>query len=567
MLSDVKETNRFVPSVDKYPEECYSCINVTDVAFEIKQNRYHRTDSLDETRFRGEEEPGMGSRHSGPGGRKLAVVFAAAVLAGAGIFLFYYKMYRVVPVFHEITCEYGDRVSRDIEDYITGTDWSVHLADLDLSGVDEEHVGTYQALVRHGRSEFVYTIVVQDTVPPEILLREGRVYVAAGADCSVEDVIQGIYDVDSLAQAFFVQDGGTLSQIRFENPGEYEVEILARDGSGNETRERISVVADTPPVITGTRDYYLVLGHVPDYTDGIEAWDDVDGSLTSRIQVDDSEVDLEKEGAYQLRYAVTDQYGLETVEKVRVLVAEADDIQELIGHRKINYRKDVILGAPNIYDGGAAGQENMEETLQYVLPSFVQLYHPTGRGGYTSGSGFIMEISGDKIYICSNRHVVEKYQDWEIYFYDGTMIKGTCLGYSDIYDVGVVTVELEDVPEELLERLMTVHIDMTYWNGLDTQAVEVGLERVDREGGLLHVSSGTLVKARQDFEWYERRHHTEVDVPLVHGDSGSALVDGYGNLICMAYGFSNGPVRYWCVPLDGILECYQEITGRMPYVY
>ena len=31
--------------------------------------------------------------------------------------------------------------------------------------------------------------------------------------------------------------------------------------------------------------------------------------------------------------------------------------------------------------------------------------------------------------------------------------------------------------------------------------------------------------------------------------------------------FFMDPVRFWCVPLDGILECYEEITGREPYVY
>ena len=99
---------------------------------------------------------------------------------------------------------------------------------------------------------------------------------------------------------------------------------------------------------------------------------------------------------------------------------------------------------------------------------------------------------------------------------------------------------------------MTVHIDRTYWESLNQQDIDIGLERIDREGGLLHSTTGKLVKVKQDFEWNNQADHTEVTVELVHGDSGSALVD---------------PTRYWCVPLDGILDCYKEITGRMPYVY
>ena len=38
-------------------------------------------------------------------------------------------------------------MSRDIADYLTGTDWSVHLGELDLSKVDETETGTYEAVV------------------------------------------------------------------------------------------------------------------------------------------------------------------------------------------------------------------------------------------------------------------------------------------------------------------------------------------------------------------------------------------------------------------------------------
>ena len=163
--------------------------------------------------------------------------------------------------------------------------------------------------------------------------------------------------------------------------------------------------------------------------------------------------------------------------------------------------------------------------------------------------------------------MVDKYEDWDIYFYDGTRIRGEKVGVSEIYDVGVAKVAREDVPDELLQELMTVHIDRTYWESLDEQQIALALERVDKAGGLIHKSTGNLIKVKQDFEWYAQRDHTEVTIELVHGDSGSAVLDGYGNLIGMAFAYSVEPTRYWCIPLDGILDCYEEITGRTPYVY
>ena len=118
-----------------------------------------------------------------------------------------------------------------------------------------------------------------------------------------------------------------------------------------------------------------------------------------------------------------------------------------------------------------------------------------------------------------------------------------------------------------MEQLMTIHIDKGYWSGLNDHRIDVGLERVDRQGGILHTSVGTLLKVKQYFDWYDNMDHTEVTMKLEHGDSGSAVLDGYGNLIGMAYAYSVSPRRYWCVPLDGILDCYEEITGRTVFVY
>lgn len=499
--------------------------------------------------------------------RRAAALAGMVTLAGAGLLFFYFRIYKVVPVFSEMTCEYGDSVSQNIEDYISGTDWSVHLGELDLSRVDEGHTGTYQAVVYHGRSRFTYEVTIEDTVAPEIVWKDGQVYLAVGTDYGVEDVIASVEDVDPGAEAFFSGGDGISGEIKFNQTGQYNVEIVARDSSGNESQGSVSVIVDTPPVFQGIRNFYCIPGSEPDYLEAVSARDDLDGDLTDAIRVDDSRVNLEIPGDYRLRYVAEDSYGLETVEEARILVAEESGIQELIGCRQIDYRKDTILGAPNIYDAGAGEREDIRETLEYMRPAMVQLYHGVGRGGYSSGSGYIMEITEDTIYICSNNHVVGKYDDWDVYFYDGTVVRGKTVGTSKEYDVGVAAVPLERVPGELLEKLMTVHIDRSYWESLNQQDIDIGLERIDREGGLLHSTTGKLVKVKQDFEWNNQADHTEVTVELVHGDSGSALVDGYGNLICMAYAFSTDPTRYWCVPLDGILDCYKEITGRMPYVY
>ena len=497
-------------------------------------------------------------------GFPIAVGLVALIVLEA--VFFYWKIYRVEPVFSTATYELGERVSNDTEDYISGTEWSRGLAQLDLSEVDRRHTGVYEAVLYHGRDAFVYTIVIEDTTPPEIREKEGPVYLAVGVESMPEDAVAEIVDKDRETEAYFIQDGLKKETITFEEPGEYTLEIGAEDSSGNQTRATLTVFADIPPEIEGVRDFYVTPGSEPDFLDSVTAADKADGDLTDSIIIDDSEIHLGREGVYELSYSVEDGCGLVTEKQATVTVASPRNLQEMIGERRISRWEDVILGAPNPYDAGVMKDDDLEAALEYMRPALVQLYHEK-ENGYSAGSGYIMEITEDTVYICSNRHVAGKYDDWDVFFYDGTRVGGEHLGSSDEYDVGVVTVRREDIPEELQNRLMTVHIDKSYWNRLDDQSLELGLERVDREGGILHVTTGNLIKVKQLFEWYDGKDHTEVTVELEHGDSGSAILDGHGNLISMAYAYSTDPVRYWCVPLDGILECYEEITGRQVYVY
>lgn len=494
------------------------------------------------------------------------IAAGAVVLTVLAAVSFYWKIYRVEPVFSTATYELGERVSNDTGDYISGTEWSRGLARLDLSEVDRKHTGVYEAVLYHGGQAFVYTIVIEDTIPPEIREKEGQVYLAAGVENLPEDAVAEIVDKDRDTKAYFIQDGTRKDTITFEEPGEYTLEIGAEDSSGNQSSLVLTVLVDIPPDIDGIRDFYVTPGSEPDFLSNVTAVDKVDGDLTSSITVDDSGIHLGREGVYELSYSVEDGCGLVTEKQATVTVASPGDIQEMIGERQINRWEDVILGAPNPYDAGVMKEDDLEAALEYMRPALVQLYHEKDNG-YSAGSGYIMEITEDMVYICSNRHVAEKYDSWDVFFYDGTRIKGEHLGSSEGYDVGVVTVRREDIPEELQAQLMTVHIDKSYWNRLDDQELELGLERVDREGGIMHVTTGNLIKVKQLFEWYDRKDHTEVTVELEHGDSGSAILDGHGNLISMAYAYSTDPTRYWCVPLDGILECYEEITGRQVYVY
>ena len=109
---------------------------------------------------------------------------------------------------------------------------------------------------------------------------------------------------------------------------------------------------------------------------------------------------------------------------------------------------------------------------------------------------------------------------------------------------------------------------MTYWNKLDNDDnISLGLEKMDTDGTIIHYTYGQLVKVNGNFEYFEPHGQTEMSLRLRPGDSGSAVFDARGRLICMAFGYSISPERDWGVPLGEIVKSYKEITGRTLYTY
>ena len=207
---------------------------------------------------------------------------------------------------------------------------------------------------------------------------------------------------------------------------------------------------------------------------------------------------------------------------------------------------------------------SMEAVLEQVLPCVVQIYHETPEGGHTAGSGFIMEMTDDTVYLCTNRHVIAKYDDWDVYFYDGTCIPGKKAGTDDVYDVGVVAVDRTAIPEEVLEKLKTVSYDLAGWEGLGNAELPVGIVRIGQEGDVLHTLTGSLLRKETEFLWGQGEKETEVRMAITDGDSGSAVFDENGKLVSMIFGCSQdaGGERDWGVPLRAIVSCYEKITGE-----
>lgn len=524
----------------------------------------------EEKRILPQDEPDNGKR------KKVIIILAVVILAAALIGLGIWAAPYVVPVEQvttQFTYELGQDVSRDITDYVTGRDWAVAKSTLDISQVQADTVGEYPVMVRHGFQRFEYIIRIQDTTAPVLTLEGGPYVLELGEsygvdffDIEVQDysehITMGIGDGDGMDDMADSRSYG--EELSYDSTGYRQVAISATDASGNTGWMQLDVLVDDGPEIEGVKDFYLAVGAQPDYFAGITSVDEVDGDLTAALAVDVTAVDYRTPGVYQVTYSNEDQFGFDTRVQAAVHVMEVDALQTAINTHAINRREDTIIGALNLYDSGYYAKDDVKFIMAELEPVMVGI----SLDEVSWGSGFVIEINEQEMILCTNQHVVKDYRDVTVHFHNGASVTGSVAGADYNRDIAFVTIPVAALPESVTDTMMTVHINRTYWEGLENEAaISLCMRTINRDGSIWRDRTGKLIskdgELPEGVRYREVSPITEVSVKLYSGCSGSAILDGHGNLIAMAAGHSDA--RYYAIPLGNILDYFEQVFGREVY--
>lgn len=140
------------------------------------------------------------------------------------------------------------------------------------------------------------------------------------------------------------EDGDLTDKITVEGTlnnkvaGTYKIVYNVEDKDGNKSAvvREITVkeleegeIVGKEPVFEGVdEDLLIALNGEPDYLEGVKATDEEDGDLTDKIDVDASQVDLSKEGEYELIYRVADSDGNLTTAIRKAIVTQVGGLGE-----------------------------------------------------------------------------------------------------------------------------------------------------------------------------------------------------------------------------------------------
>ncbi|MBQ7918899.1 MAG: serine protease [Lachnospiraceae bacterium] len=219
-----------------------------------------------------------------------------------------------------------------------------------------------------------------------------------------------------------------------------------------------------------------------------------------------------------------------------------------------------VLGAV-IYK--AMGEKDVSQ--EELIKSLLHLTLIDEQGVEHFGSGYILEIDQDNVYICSNAHVLYVAEQGKAYFYDGEQAEFTCLGYDEIHDVGIAVIEKTAIAEKTLSQLQKIPVSKKRWELFLQEGGALSLTLLGKEG-VVETKSGQAVGFVTNK--YFEDIVLEMTIPLVAGNSGSAIVDEKGYLVGMAIGEVREigfDLQYFAAPLDDIAEVYEVLTGNKLY--
>ena len=500
--------------------------------------------------------------------KKIWIIICIIVWVIAAVTVTFYFCYRVRQVTERMVLELGDKVSEDLHDYIDGFEFAVTRSELDLSDVKQDKVGEYEATVTHGWQEFTYTIIIEDTTPPELILKDEQIYLKLGEEYSANKFVEEVQDISgSVELKLKAVDGEETGngQISFSECGTYDVAVTATDPSGNRSRESMEVIVDTAPVISGMPEYYIAVGSRVDYLEGVTAEDTLDGDVTDTVEVDTEDLDITVAGDYEIIYTATDDYGLMTEEPWIIHVMEKADLQEAINTHRINRHEQQIVGAYNLYDAGYYETDDVAYIQEVMEPTMVVVLLPN----VSRGSGFILEITDEYVLVCTNQHVVKSKETVEICFHEGSKETGTVVARDKTLDIALVEVKRSDISEELMDTLMTVHIDVDYWESLkNEEPLSLCFRTLNENGSIWRDKDGIMLEKEGVSEYKADVVMTKANMGVFAGSSGSAIFDGYGNFIAMIMGHEYHSGKWvwdWGVRLPDIMSFYYQTYNRQLY--
>lgn len=290
-----------------------------------------------------------------------------------------------------VTMEAGGEMP-DIDRFVEAGRNAVFLTQ--MSEIDSHKVGDHEVLLDIDGEVYSSMLHVEDTVPPLLEVHDVESFLQVPR--KAEDFVSSSEDATELVFAFRQEPDLSLA-------GSQEVEIVARDGGGNETvkQARLTLREDTEaPVIHGAVDLDFFLGESISYRKNVTVADNCQEGVT--LEVDTSGADLSREGVYPITYTATDVAGNRSSVTVNLTVRA-----RLYTLEEMNAYADAVL--EEIIEPDMSLRDKAWAIYSYVLGNVSYISHSEKGDWIRAAYEGLVDKKGDcYVYACTAKALLTR---------------------------------------------------------------------------------------------------------------------------------------------------------------
>ncbi len=217
----------------------------------------------------------------------------------------------VLGIKNQVVVEAGSQRMLSVRDFIPNNGYDAVIL-TDLKTINTSQPGSYPVELEVNGRRVTGTVEVVDTIAPVASVKEQKIYLkdAPKAEYFVEKI------VDSTPVTVSYKD-----KPNFDKPGKITFQVILKDSTGNITELPVTaeVIEDKePPEFQGLSDKVVFIGDSVSYKKGVTVTDNRDKKVT--FSVENSEVNLQKEGTYPVTYTAKDEAGNKAVKTIKLEV-------------------------------------------------------------------------------------------------------------------------------------------------------------------------------------------------------------------------------------------------------
>jgi hypothetical protein len=192
----------------------------------------------------------------------------------------------------------------------------------DISTLDLSKPTTHQIELSVNNKEVTGYIEVVDTTAPKANFNNQPVWL--GEEVEPRTFLKDISDVSDVIVTY-------KSAPDFSKLGEQEIVLILKDSSGNTAELPVTMTVEEDkqaPEFQGVSDKLVYIGDSVSYKKGVTVTDNKDKDLS--FSVDNSKVNLKKEGIYTVTYTAKDTSGNKASKKINVEVKKFVVSEEMV---------------------------------------------------------------------------------------------------------------------------------------------------------------------------------------------------------------------------------------------